>query len=503
MTASLVGLATLSVSLVTETAFALVEELSVNDLTMQSDTIVVGTVSKVDSFWLDQRIYTDVSISVDQIVKGDPLPAEITVRQPGGRVGDIWEWVEDTPGFAPGERTVLFLTSKGGTRFDTVGAFQGKVPVENDQAFIEGRYVPLSSLLGRVSAILEGREQAPAEVEPEGGAAPAAACSIGGINPPSASAGTGSKVNISGDNFDSAGTVTFYDPGGSLTPAPYGTWTANLIKDVVVPIVSHVASGYSTLRSSSSGPVTITPQNNPACTSAFDFQVTFGYSGYRWQGTPHKVTYFINPNTGDTDGERAAAWAGANTWNGQAGFSFAEGGTTTSTTASLNWSNEVMWRLGMTTGTLAATTIWSLGSSIVECDIEFNDDYSWYANGSPPSGTYDVQSVAVHEFGHCLDLLDLYGAGAVYDKAKIMYGIGVDGATHRNLHADDKAGIQWIYPRGVGGIAEAPDVDASPLEGTASGGSSSAPYAAIAGAAGGALLLAAGAWYARRRWRAG
>jgi LPXTG-motif cell wall-anchored protein len=49
----------------------------------------------------------------------------------------------------------------------------------------------------------------------------------------------------------------------------------------------------------------------------------------------------------------------------------------------------------------------------------------------------------------------------------------------------------------VGGIAEAPDVDASPL-GTA--GSSSAPYLAIAGVAA-AVVLAAGALYARRRRR--
>ena len=56
----------------------------------------------------------------------------------------------------------------------------------------------------------------------------------------------------------------------------------------------------------------------------------------------------------------------------------------------------------------------------------------------------------------------------------------------------------------VGGIAEAPDVDASALGATASGGSSSPPYGAIAGAAaGGALLLAAGGLWARRRRRAG
>jgi len=52
----------------------------------------------------------------------------------------------------------------------------------------------------------------------------------------------------------------------------------------------------------------------------------------------------------------------------------------------------------------------------------------------------------------------------------------------------------------VGGIAEAPDVDASALGATASGGSSGTTYAVIAGIVAGALMLGAGGWYARRRW---
>jgi len=52
----------------------------------------------------------------------------------------------------------------------------------------------------------------------------------------------------------------------------------------------------------------------------------------------------------------------------------------------------------------------------------------------------------------------------------------------------------------IGGIAEAPDADASALEATASDGSSGTTYAAIAGIAAAAMLLGAGGWYARRRW---
>jgi hypothetical protein len=52
----------------------------------------------------------------------------------------------------------------------------------------------------------------------------------------------------------------------------------------------------------------------------------------------------------------------------------------------------------------------------------------------------------------------------------------------------------------IGGIAEAPDADASSLEATASGGSSTTTYAVIASIAAGIVLLGAGGWYARRRW---
>lgn len=73
-----------------------------------------------------------------------------------------------------------------------------------------------------------------------------------------------------------------------------------------------------------------------------------------------------------------------------------------------------------------------------------------------------------------------------------------DFAQH-NVRAAERA----AEPPAVGGIAEAPNADASAL-GTAesSGGASGTTYAAIAGLAA-AVLLAAGGWYARRRRRAG
>ena len=70
-----------------------------------------------------------------------------------------------------------------------------------------------------------------------------------------------------------------------------------------------------------------------------------------------------------------------------------------------------------------------------------------------------------------------------------------------NVLAPTPTPIATPNPASVGGIAEPPDANAAPPNKAGS----SPPYAAIAAAAAAAviLLLLAGAWYARRRWRAG
>jgi len=64
------------------------------------------------------------------------------------------------------------------------------------------------------------------------------------------------------------------------------------------------------------------------------------------------------------------------------------------------------------------------------------------------------------------------------------------------------AGAAYVFQSmSVGGIAEYPSLEAEPVDESAHG--SSLAYAGLAGAGvSGAVLLMAGAWYARRRWRA-
>jgi transcriptional regulator CtsR len=172
----------------------------------------------------------------------------------------------------------------------------------------------------------------------------------------------------------------------------------------------------------------------------------YSYSGLSWPHPPAPVVnYRINENCADCTGEGAAVQAAAATWNAAgAQFSFSYAGTTTATTASYDGVNEIMWRNFGSGGTIALTTTWyyTSNNNIVECDIEFNDYYTFSTASTPPSGQYDVQTIALHEFGHFLMLDDLYNAA---DSAKVMYGYGSPGTTKRALHADDIAGIRYIY----------------------------------------------------------
>ncbi len=172
----------------------------------------------------------------------------------------------------------------------------------------------------------------------------------------------------------------------------------------------------------------------------------YSYSGLSWPHPPVPVVnYRINENCADCTGEGAAVQAAAATWNAAgAQFSFSYAGTTTATAASYDGVNEILWRNFGSGGTIALTTIWYYPSNnnIVECDMEFNDYYTFSTAATPPSGQYDVQTIALHEFGHFLMLDDLYNAA---DSDKVMYGYGSPGTTKRALNADDIAGIRYIY----------------------------------------------------------
>ncbi|MDW7740653.1 MAG: matrixin family metalloprotease, partial [Bacillota bacterium] len=89
--------------------------------------------------------------------------------------------------------------------------------------------------------------------------------------------------------------------------------------------------------------------------------------------------------------------------------------------------------------TLGKATYWhyQYQTDIIEADIVFNSSRSWSTAVPTPSGYIDLETVALHEFGHWLNL------GHSDNQAAVMYYMyqGI----RRSLHTDDIAGVLYIY----------------------------------------------------------
>lgn len=163
------------------------------------------------------------------------------------------------------------------------------------------------------------------------------------------------------------------------------------------------------------------------CTTGFD---------WTYRADPMGEPYYINPNTFDVTDELDAVKNAADTWSScGACFSFSYGGTTAKSETAFDGENVVFWGNNLSGGALAETTYWydTLTGDCLECDMEFNDDFTWYTDGAD----YDVETVALHEFGHYLVLCHSDNP----DATMYPYYNGLD----RDLHQDDINGIRSIY----------------------------------------------------------
>ena len=183
------------------------------------------------------------------------------------------------------------------------------------------------------------------------------------------------------------------------------------------------------------------------------FRVSFGYQGMKWSVLP---TFVVNNNCPGAPTAATAVGAAAATWNAAvppSAFRLVNGGTTSNTTLARDGVNRIAWRpeAEFSAGDVAVTSKWSTGDgTILECDIAFNAGLSW-TTGTATGEVRNVEAVALHEFGHWLALYDLYGYGMwdyFTDQDKVMFGLvdeDLGNLNRKALHADDRAGIRWIY----------------------------------------------------------
>jgi hypothetical protein len=82
--------------------------LSLDQLAGSADAVARLRCTGVDSRWESGQIWTITSFDVVETMKG-ALPARITVRLPGGRVGHLTASVEGTPRFHVADEAIVFL----------------------------------------------------------------------------------------------------------------------------------------------------------------------------------------------------------------------------------------------------------------------------------------------------------------------------------------------------------------------------------------------------------
>ncbi|MBE0461750.1 MAG: hypothetical protein IBX60_08990 [Candidatus Aminicenantes bacterium] len=114
--------------------------------------IIVGEVLDVRSEWNANRsiIFTYVTVSVEEYIKGSSLVKEIKVKNLGGIVDEIGSLVPDSPSFRKGEKVLLFLQSDRYSEcFWVVDQVYGKLTVTKENKII-GYGVSLEEFTHRI-----------------------------------------------------------------------------------------------------------------------------------------------------------------------------------------------------------------------------------------------------------------------------------------------------------------------------------------------------------------
>ncbi len=110
-----------------------VERMELPQLVSASDNIVQGRVESIESRLESNRIYTYISINVDEPLKGAARRA-VLLRQLGGTVGNKRTWIAGMPEFRKGSQVIVFLRDRRDGTFDVAGLNQGKYEIENNFA---------------------------------------------------------------------------------------------------------------------------------------------------------------------------------------------------------------------------------------------------------------------------------------------------------------------------------------------------------------------------------
>jgi hypothetical protein len=114
--------------------------VSTVQLARTADVVAVGKVTGTRGEW-DQtksRIFTRVTVAVDEYLKGD-AGREMTILAPGGEVDGVGEWYSHTARFKNDETVVVFAEKDRKGTYRISGGTSGKLSVTRDERTSQAR----------------------------------------------------------------------------------------------------------------------------------------------------------------------------------------------------------------------------------------------------------------------------------------------------------------------------------------------------------------------------
>lgn len=101
-------------------------QAEIKNLSKGADMIVTGKVVDQTSQWNSEksRIYTNVTIQVDEFLKGTNNQNRIVITHLGGEVGDVGETYSHVPTFKDDEDVLVFV--KKSSKDESLSVFQGE-----------------------------------------------------------------------------------------------------------------------------------------------------------------------------------------------------------------------------------------------------------------------------------------------------------------------------------------------------------------------------------------
>ncbi len=105
------------------------------DLTRRADVVVIGKVTEVKAKWSADRsrIYSNVTVLVDEHIKGGGSQQSVVIATPGGEIDGVGEAYSHTARFKTDELVIVFAAADRQGQLNVVGGDEGKLTVTKDK----------------------------------------------------------------------------------------------------------------------------------------------------------------------------------------------------------------------------------------------------------------------------------------------------------------------------------------------------------------------------------